>query len=136
MKTDLLTPCDRCPFRSDIPQFLRPGRVIELRREMIEHQASFQCHKTVDYSKADDEGAVDSAVAARSPKAQHCAGAMILLEKLGLPNQLMRWMERIRQYDRRRLNMKAPVYDSFHEMEQAARVLTPRRRLRTARRKW
>jgi hypothetical protein len=50
---------------------------------------------------------------------QQCAGALILLEKLGLPSNLMRVMERIRVYDRRKLDMESPVFDSWEEMVDA-----------------
>ena len=42
---------------------------------------------------------------------QHCGGAMILLEKIDRPNQMMRIMERIGGYDRRKLKMDADVFD-------------------------
>lgn len=39
----------------------------------------------------------------------HCAGALIFLEKRNRPNQMMRIAERTGSYDRRTLDMKAPV---------------------------
>lgn len=44
--------------------------------------------------------------------AQHCAGALIMLERANLPSQAMRIAERLGIYDRRKLDMGAPVYDS------------------------
>ena len=49
----------------------------------------------------------------------HCAGALILLEKLNLPSQMMRIAERLGMYDRRKLDMLAPVFDSFVAMIKA-----------------
>lgn len=67
-------------------------------------QGTFSCHKTTDIG---DEGEV-----IETKNTQHCAGALILLEKIERPNQMMRWMERIGKYDRNRLDMNAPVFDN------------------------
>ena len=40
---------------------------------------------------------------------------MILLEKIERPNQLMRIMERLGFYDREKLDMTAPVFDTPKE---------------------
>ena len=53
------------------------------------------------------------------PNAQHCSGALIVLEKLEQPNQMIRISERLGLYDRRKLNMKAPVFDDFDEFAEA-----------------
>lgn len=71
---------------------------------MLLGDESFWCHKTIDYSEA-SEGSTNR-------KTQHCAGALILLEKLNRPNQLMRIAERIRCYDRTQLDMAAPVFEA------------------------
>ena len=42
---------------------------------------------------------------------QHCGGALILLEKIESPNQMMRIMERMGGYDRHKLKMDADVFD-------------------------
>lgn len=52
----------------------------------------------------------------RTGDEQHCAGALILLEKLDRPSQMMRISERIGMYDRRKLDMDAPVFDTFRKM--------------------
>jgi len=49
----------------------------------------------------------------------HCAGALILLEKLEQPSQMMRIAERLRMYDARQLDMDAPVFESFEDMVKA-----------------
>jgi hypothetical protein len=71
----------------------------------------------VDY---DDEG--DPVIA--SKKWKFCAGATIMLEKAQDPeqapaNQMLRIMERIGTYDHRKLDMEAPVFDSFAAMVEA-----------------
>lgn len=106
----LISPCSNCPFRSDgagVP--LRRARVRAIERALILH--TFSCHKTIAH---DDEGEpVDL------PTTMHCAGALILLEKLERPSQMMRIGERLGIYDRHKLNMDAPVYPSFRAMEAA-----------------
>jgi hypothetical protein len=105
MKLDLIRPCANCPFRSDVRPYLRKGRAREIARALLGDQ-SFSCHQTNSY---DDE----SGEIAETSESQHCAGALIMLERLEHPNQMMRWMERVNQYDRRKLDMQAPVFSSF-----------------------
>ena len=108
MKFDLKKPCAQCPFRTDITPFIRPERAEEICASMIDLQQAFPCHKTVDYNN-DGDGV-------ETPDSQHCAGAMIMLEHMDRPNQMMRIAERLRFYDRNKLDMTAPVYTSDDEM--------------------
>lgn len=105
MKYDLRKPCDNCPFRNDIQPYIRPERVEEI------VGAAFACHKT---TKHDDDGEH-----IENDKEQHCAGSLILHEKMEQPHQMMRICERIGFYDRTKLDMDAPVYDSVEEMIEA-----------------
>lgn len=63
---------------------------------MIGEDKTFTCHKTIS-----------------APKQEHCAGALIMLEKINLPNQMMRISERLRLYNRKELKYDAPVFDNF-----------------------
>lgn len=115
MNFDLTSPCADCPFRNDIRPYLTKRRAAYFMEKMIDEQKTFTCHKTtVPCDDEDDEegGMKDG------PHAQHCAGALILLEKLERPNQMMRWMERIGLYDRDKLKMDAPVFDTAEEFIQ------------------
>jgi hypothetical protein len=104
MNFDLIRPCDNCPFRTDcLKGWLGEGRAAEIAVGITDGQKTFTCHKT---TKFDDE--LESVP---HDQQQHCAGAMILLEKLNRPNQMMRWMERLGMYDRSKLDMDAPVFD-------------------------
>ena len=81
MRFDLKKPCSNCPFskgRSDDP-FRRRASGSSRRRfsKKIRHTP---CHKTDRGQKKD---------------IQHCAGAMIVLEKLERPNQLGGVAERL-----------------------------------------
>lgn len=106
MKFTLVRPCANCPFRTDIPGFLREDRMEEI-IDAIRSGATFTCHETtvlIEYDDGDDE-------MTDGPNAQHCAGALIFLERLEEPNQLMRISERLGFYDRTKLDMSAPVPD-------------------------
>lgn len=116
MNYDRKTPCDNCPFRSDKPFELRPGRVREIERSLV--RGEFPCHKTTTHDEDGDLHATD--------KSQHCAGALILLEKLDQPSQMMRISERVGMYDRTKLDMKAPIYDDFREMEAGCQWKKPK----------
>lgn len=119
MKYDLHRPCPECPFRSDIEPFLRADRAEEIVEFLA--RSEFPCHKTT-VDATDDEGnpgRIDT------PDSQHCAGALIMLEKANRPSQMMRICERLRgengepMYDASKLDMEAPVYDSPEEFVQA-----------------
>ena len=111
----LKTPCANCPFRSDIKSYLRVSRVADIEGSLRHRQASFTCHKTTEAVEDDDGGSemVDG------PKAQHCAGALILLETIDEPNQMMRIAQRLGSYDPDQLDYDAPVFKSFDDMKRA-----------------
>lgn len=90
----LISPCAKCPFRRDVPGYLRPERVASICDALLRDQ-SFICHATLKLPSHDR---------------QHCAGATIFLERQGRPNQMMRVSERLGLYDHRKLNMDAPVF--------------------------
>jgi hypothetical protein len=108
MNFDLIRPCPKCPFRTDVTPYLRTDRVAEICDSMVNEDSTFACHKTTQF---DDEGECIP-----SSKEQHCAGATIMLEKIEQPNQAMRIWERMGWYDRTKLDMSAPVYDSPEDM--------------------
>lgn len=109
MKYTKTSPCDNCPFRSDKPFLLGRGRVREIQAAL--QRGDFPCHKTT-VDCEDDEGCNRVS----TEKSLHCAGALILLEKIEEPSQMMRICERLGLYDRTKLNIGAPVYDSWDEM--------------------
>jgi hypothetical protein len=132
----MTSPCNNCPFRTDIPAYLTPERVEEIQEGLV--RSEFYCHKTTkhgdeeyDEEVEDDDGA-GSRDYLRKGGEKHCAGALILLEKLEQPSQMMRIAERLRIYDARKLDMTAPVFDTFEDMVEAQ---TPRIIKRTPKRK-
>ena len=106
MKYDLTTPCGLCPFRNDEKRLHVP---VARLREFA--SGEFCCHKT---TESDGEGY------APKPESQHCAGALIFLEKQNAPHQMMRICERIGMYDHTKLDMDAPVLGSFAEAAKTA----------------
>jgi hypothetical protein len=114
MNFTMRTPCDNCPFRSDKIFHLHPERVDEIEEGL--DRGTFPCHKTVDYSSLDEDGASECR---NTEKEVHCAGALILLEKLERPSQMMRIAERLGMYDRTKLAMNAPVFKTFRAMRRA-----------------
>lgn len=105
MKYALVRPCAKCPFRRDIAGYLHPERALEIATS----EEPFACHETTVYDEETDEMEV-------TKESQHCAGALILAEKLEQPNQMMRIAERLGLYDHRRLDLDAPVFDTPAEM--------------------
>ncbi len=117
MNFNLKKPCKDCPFRKDVKPYLHKRRCKEILSALFDQDGTFSCHKKNGYD--DDGGAIETR------DSEHCAGATILLEKENSPNQLMRIAERLRLYDRRKIDMKAPVYSSRKEMQAAYNAADP-----------
>lgn len=105
MEYRLRRPCPHCPFRTDVPPYLRKERAQEIATS-IARGATFPCHET---TENDDEDAGRVAVAG----SQACAGAMIAMEKSAQPNQMMRVAGRLGMFDPTRLDLGAPVVGSL-----------------------
>ena len=109
-------PCDDCPFRV-APRFrFSEGRAREI-ATALRQGASFSCHKSLDYS-ADDKGKA-------TPRTKHCAGAMLVLENEGCPNQLMQIAERLGYYDPERLQVASQDVPVYEDLEAFVRVTSP-----------
>lgn len=109
---NLTSPCKDCPFRTDVRPYLRTGRVIEICETLIVKDQSFHCHKTTTH---DDE----TGETVPTKYEMHCAGAMIMLEHMNRPNQMMLIGERLGSYDHTKLKMDAPVYTCTRAMVMA-----------------
>lgn len=108
MNFDLKKPCANCPFRTDITFYLDTERVEEICDAIANRDKTFQCHKTI---KRDDEGhAIPGKVD------QHCAGALIMLEHMQASNNMLRIAYRLGIYDKRKLDMNAPVFRHSRDM--------------------
>ncbi len=101
---NLRRPCAHCPFRTDRPGFLRRESAATIIDMLVRKDGTFACHETTVSSERDDGEMVVT------DKSEHCAGATIMLEHMERPNQMMRICERLRMYDRTKLDMKAPVF--------------------------
>lgn len=108
----MTTPCNNCPFRTDVIPYLRAERVRKLSVSL--KQETFDCHKTTNGEFSDDDGHYR-----KSGDEAHCAGALILMEKIDEPSQMMRIAERLGMYDPGELDMDAPVFDDWESMIQA-----------------
>lgn len=109
MKYDLTKPCDLCPFRNDEKRLhVPPVRLAEFAR------GEFCCHRTGETNE--ETGGIEP-----TDKSQHCAGLLIMLEKMEQPHQMMRICERLGFYDASKLDMDAPVFGSFAEVRRAER---------------
>lgn len=82
---------------------------------MIERDGTFACHKTVFYNDDHSEGL-------QTQDTQHCAGALIVLMKIEMPNQLMRIAGRLRVFDAEKLAMDAPVFDTIEDFIDAQQL--------------
>jgi len=110
MKFDLKAPCAQCPFRTDVVPYLTPERAEEIVAGITEGDGAFVCHKTLKHVDGELQEHDDS---------KHCAGALILLERVDRPNQVMRIAERLGLYNRTGLDMRAPVFETPQRMLEA-----------------
>lgn len=86
-------PCAKCPFRKDVPIYLRRGRRVEIASTLMNGN-EFPCHGTVSrHENEDGEEVVDLM------GASFCAGAVKSLLMVGVYNQMMRIIERIYKID-------------------------------------
>lgn len=113
MNFNLTKPCSDCPFRTDVVPYLNKARVRDIERGLVQQQQSFPCHKTTVAGQDDDDGMMVTS------KSEHCAGAMILLEGINSPNQMMRIAERLHMYNHTKLDMASPVFNTFESMRKA-----------------
>lgn len=109
----LVRPCSNCPFRLDVPPYLRPERATEIARS-VAGGAEFYCHKTTKLVE-DDDGNAEMEIAANS---QVCAGSLILMAKAGGENQMARIATRLGLLDLDLLDMDAPVPSSWAEWQE------------------
>lgn len=114
----LKKPCHHCPFRSDVPKYIRPERAQEI-AESLYAGAEFPCHQTTEHVEHED-GSGETVATKRSA---FCAGALITMEREGYSNQMVRVGERLGLHDHERLDMDAPVYDSLTEWVRSYRVI-------------
>ena len=121
---DLRGPCEDCPFRNDKPFFLGGGRAREIADSIIKDDQGFTCHKTVIYGE-DDDGEPSYDVLTRG---RACGGVMVILAKMHMFNQEMRFAVAFGMFDPDQLNMDAPVFDSMDEWvaHQEELLRTPR----------
>lgn len=86
-------PCAKCPFRKDVPIFLRTERRQEIATSLI-NQQTFWCHATVTH-RDDDDGEEY----ADTRDAVECAGAVKALMLVGGTTQSARIAERLGMVD-------------------------------------
>ncbi|WP_322489413.1 hypothetical protein [Chloroflexus sp.] len=80
---NLKRPCRDCPFRTDIPGYLRGTRARGIIDDLLGNDMhGFACHKTTATVEADD-GFSETVC---TDESQQCAGALALTYKLGRPN--------------------------------------------------
>ncbi len=93
MRFDLSTPCNECPFRTDITFYLPPARVDDILGAIFEGERTFTCHKTRD---------------------QHCAGALVLYNAMEgwQAHKAFRMAALFGLWDPQTLDMDAPVFHS------------------------
>lgn len=109
MKFDLKKPCKDCPFikGSSTNVTLEEGRLSSIVEDIQYRDSSFVCHKTLGYD-------------GKTVPEQHCAGALIYLERIGRygrPNQAMRFGERFGLYKREELEIDYPNIITEEDIE-------------------
>lgn len=104
-------PCETCPFRTDRDVHLNPGIAREM-ADNLKGGGSQPCWETVE--DWDENG-----VPVYSENEEHCAGALIVLERAYQKTAWMKWSAKIGRYDKSQLDMDAPTYTSLYQFELA-----------------
>lgn len=113
----MLSPCPKCPFRTDIAPFITAARASQITHDVLAG-ASFHCHRTVTH---DDDGEYVS-----GNRERLCAGAVILARKAGrlYHNQMVRIAERLgSNFDD--VKEGAPIYATAAAMVTAHKRKSP-----------
>lgn len=99
MNFNMTKPCADCPFiqGSRTNTTLAEGRLEGIVNDLMRGH-TFQCHKTLELPRE---------------KQEHCAGALLYLEREDNPNQMMRIAERFGMYDRRKLKECDDLIEPF-----------------------
>jgi len=110
MNFSLKKPCKNCPFLKEEHQPKNSGwlgreRAKGIYASMVIQDYSFPCHKTT----TPDEDEMESKV---TETTQHCAGALILLDKENHANQMSRIAMRLGMYDPQLLEDRENVVDT------------------------
>ncbi|SER27074.1 hypothetical protein SAMN05216548_11446 [Faunimonas pinastri] len=123
MKFNLVAPCKDCPFRRDVQGYLHPERAQDILDSIVRQDASFTCHKTISGDRWDEELQVEEEnwddtyrPYEPGPDDQFCAGALIMLEKLGNPNRLPRLANFLGLWHSEQMRNRDQVFESEAEM--------------------
>ncbi len=110
----LRVPCKRCPFRTDVPPYLRRAESIA---EGIDRGGDFACHRTT-VKAEDDEG---SSILVDDPAVSKvCAGSLAIMIREDSLNQMARIAFRLGMFDPDGIDaFGVPVYDSFADWVKA-----------------
>lgn len=98
------TPCKHCPFRLDVPGFLRRARAIQIVHSLRDEDGkTFPCHESLPRTDSSTK------------KVVACAGSLIVTERDQGPNQMHRIAYRLGIYDPSKLDREAPCFNNFDE---------------------
>ena len=100
MKFDLTSPCDNCPFRSNVAPYLSVKRASGILHDILRLDKTFACHKTTSVGTGRRTLLRDH---------QHCAGALIMQARLKWPNWRVRLAIVFQLFDPRKLKMRSLV---------------------------
>lgn len=110
---DMIFPCPKCPFRTDVPGYLRQARAAEIAHHVAIAGSGFPCHETTE----DEEGEDGFTERVCGPRTRHCAGALIflfhVLPSLGTPEAASQLAVLRMLVDAGQLRMDAPVFTSI-----------------------
>jgi hypothetical protein len=115
MRFNLKRPCAHCPFRSDVKGFLNPERAEEITTAVLQEDKTFTCHETITGEHDLDDDGIPYAYHPGAED-QHCAGALILIEKTRSANQMVQLAERLGLWDKSKMHFDAPVFETAADM--------------------
>ena len=114
IRFDLRRPCGTCPFLRAVDPRLHLEEISSRRLERMAPDMPtipWACHSTTTKCEEGRESCND--------RTQHCAGALIVLEKQGTPSGPRTFVAAIDEIPIADLDLEAPTFDSLDEMHEA-----------------
>lgn len=112
-------PCRKCPFRKDVPIYLRRERREQIRDSLVLEDSTFYCHETVEYGE-DEDGEPEGRIGDATP----CAGAAKALMLSGGSTNFLRVSERLGLLDLDEVAARGPDVWELNEWARLAEGAT------------
>lgn len=107
MLFDLKKPCGGCPFLKENNLRLSKRKKQKFVNDILKKEYAFVCHRTT------------KEYCGKEGKRNHCAGALIIMEKNQINTRVLRIAITLGGYNPDLLKLDSPVFDNFQDFVEA-----------------